>query len=131
MATRILTAFGAALFALPAIAAPVRADSNTGVIQGYVYGSNSRQPVCGVRVTAEANNQVTQSTYTDRQGFFTFISRFPGIVHVYADDATGGAERFVDVHPAFNAQPVLYVGGRAKRAGLARCARTLPNERDR
>ncbi len=112
-------------------AAPVFGDSNTGVVHGYVYAANTHQPVCGVRVTAEANNQVTQSTYTDEQGFFTFISRFPGIVHVFADDPNPGADRLVDVHPALNAEPVLYVGSRATRAALARCAQRLRAEHDR
>jgi len=117
----------AMLFATP----PLFADSNTGVVNGYVYRTNTHQPVCGIRVTAEADNQVTQQTYTDQHGFFTFISRFPGIVHVYADDSNPGADRLVDVHPMFISEPVLYVGSRATRAGLARCAQKLRAERDR
>lgn len=108
-----------------------RADSNTGVVHGYVYADNSTRPVCGVRVTAEANNQVTQTTYTDAKGFFVFIARFPGIVRVYADDSNPRADRLVDVHPALNAEPVLYVSSRARRVGLARCVRMLPAEHDR
>ncbi|MBV9277952.1 MAG: hypothetical protein JOZ97_06925 [Candidatus Eremiobacteraeota bacterium] len=117
--------------ALLCSALPVLADSNTGVVNGYVYRANTHQAVCGIRVTAEADNQVAQQTYTDEHGFFTFISRFPGIVHVYADDSNPGADRLVDVHPMMLSQPVLYVGSRATQAGLARCARKLRAERDR
>ncbi|MBV8364623.1 MAG: hypothetical protein JO193_08680 [Candidatus Eremiobacteraeota bacterium] len=117
--------------ALIGAVAPALADSNTGMVNGYVYRANTHQPVCGVRVTAEADNQVTQQTYTDEHGFFAFISRFPGFVHVYADDSNPGAERLVDVHPMFVSEPVLYVGARATRAALERCARRLPAGRDR
>jgi len=130
MVTRTLACAATILFCF-GLAMPAIADSNTGVVHGYVYTANSHHPVCGVHVTAEANNQVTQETYTDQQGFFTFISRFPGIVHVYADDSNPGADRLVEVHPTLNSEPVLYVGARATRAGLARCAQKLRAERDR
>ena len=130
MVIRMLACAATMLFCFGTVI-PAIADSNTGVVRGYVYTANTRHPVCGIRVTAEANNQVTQETYTDDQGFFTFISRFPGIVRVYADDSNPGADRLVDVHPALNAEPVLYVGVRATRAGLARCAQRLRAEHDR
>ncbi|MBV9148641.1 MAG: hypothetical protein JO024_02160 [Candidatus Eremiobacteraeota bacterium] len=121
MITRMLACASMMTFCFGS-AMPAIADSNTGVVHGYVYTANTNHPVCGVRVMAEANNQTTQETYTDQKGFFAFISRFPGIVRVYADDSNPGADRLVDVHPSMNSEPVLYVGARATRAGLARCA---------
>ena len=124
MVARAVT-IGAMLVLSSGLAIPAIADSNTGVVHGYVYAANSHRPVCGVRVTAEADNQVTQDTYTDQQGFFSFISRFPGIVHVYADDSNPAADRLVDVHPMMLSEPVLYVSARATRAALGRCERKL------
>jgi len=126
MVVRTLAALVLAALVVPAGAQGVLADSNTGVVHGYVYLENTKQPVCGVRVTAEANNQVTQTTYTNEKGFFVFISRFPGNVQVAANDPGPRAHSLVDVHSEMNAEPVLYVSSRAKRAGLAHCAQRPP-----
>jgi phosphatidate phosphatase APP1 len=120
MLARTLVALCAAALLIPAVASHARADSNTGTVRGYVYLENTKQPVCGVRVTAEANNQPTQTTYTDKRGYFVFISRFPGIVQVAADDPSPRAKAYADVHPALLTEPVLYVSSRHK--SRHRCA---------
>ena len=91
---------------------PAVADQNTGTIRGYVYVAHSKTPVCGIRVYADSDNEMKAATVTDSKGFFVFISRRTGTVHIAVDDPNPFAERMVDIHPNFHADTVLYVNRR-------------------
>ncbi|PZR55988.1 MAG: hypothetical protein DLM50_09210 [Candidatus Meridianibacter frigidus] len=83
------------------------ADESTGVVRGYVYAGS--RPVCGIAVYAEANNQYTERATTSNKGFFVFLARLTGTVHVFVDDSSPSASRDVEIQPRFVEPVTLYV----------------------